>query len=107
MIVIIVIKYKLMGLKNYILFGFVLLLSISAKTQSHLQKKADNLFNNYSFVDGAAAYQELIVNNDNTIYAIRQLGDSYALMRNPESAVKYYKKAMDSNHSYSPIQMHQ
>ena len=77
-----------MVLKKHLLISFALLLGISAIAQSHLQKKADNLYNKFSFVDATVAYQELISNNDNIDYAIRQLADSYALMRDPENAVQ-------------------
>ena len=37
---------------------------------------------------------ELINYNDNLDYATRKLADSYAFMRNPESAATFYKKAV-------------
>ncbi len=83
-----------MRLKNYIVTSIVLAVSFSASAQSGLQKKADNLFNKFSFVHAAQAYKELISKNDNADYATRQLADCYAYMRNPDSAVVYYKKAV-------------
>ncbi|WP_445736676.1 OmpA family protein [Mariniflexile sp.] len=83
-----------MRLKNHISISFILAFSNMIFAQSHLQKKADNLFNKFSFVAAAATYQELISNNDNAEYATRKLADSYAYMRDPESAAKYYKKAV-------------
>ncbi|WP_308992826.1 OmpA family protein [Mariniflexile litorale] len=83
-----------MRLKNYILTSVVLVSSITTFSQSGLQKKADNLFNKFSFVDATAVYKELISKNDNADYATRQLADCYAYMRNPDSAVVYYKKAV-------------
>jgi outer membrane protein OmpA-like peptidoglycan-associated protein len=83
-----------MKLKNYLSIGFLLVFSLSALAQSDLQKKADNLFNKFSFVAAANAYHELIAKNYNSDYATRQLADSYAFMRNPDSAAVYYKKAV-------------
>lgn len=84
-----------MRLKNYILTSIVLVLSIAAFSQSGLQKKADSLFNKFSFVDAANVYKELISKKYNADYATRQLADCYAYMRNPDSAVVYYKKAIE------------
>ena len=93
-----------MRLKNYIVTSIVLAISFSASAQSGLQKKADNLFNKFSFVNAADVYKELISKNDNADYATRQLADCYAYMRNPDSAVVYYKKAVEQpnvpNHYY-------
>ncbi|WP_298553437.1 OmpA family protein [uncultured Algibacter sp.] len=63
-----------------------------------MQKKADNLFNNFAFVQASNAYHDLINEGINTDYAIRQLADSYAYLRNPDSAVVYYEKAVKQNH---------
>ncbi|MEN3322097.1 OmpA family protein [Mariniflexile soesokkakense] len=84
-----------MRLKNYLLTSIVLLLGTCAFAQSGLQKKADNLFNKFSFVNAANTYKELISKNYNSDYAIRQLADCYAYMRNPDSAAVYYKKAVE------------
>ncbi|MEC3908673.1 OmpA family protein [Tamlana sp. 2201CG12-4] len=83
-----------MKLKNYIIACFSLLISITIYSQNGRQKRADNLFNKFAFVNAAEAYQELIDKDYNTDYAIRQLADSYAYMRNPDSAVVYYKQAV-------------
>ena len=84
-----------MKLKNYTLNGIVFVLSMAAFSQSGLQKKADTLFNKFSFVDAANVYKELISKKYNADYATRQLADCYAYMRNPDSAVVYYKKAIE------------
>ncbi|MDO7173255.1 OmpA family protein [Mariniflexile sp. AS56] len=84
-----------MRLKNYILTSIALVLSITTFAQSGLQKKADNLFNKFSFVDAASVYEELISKNDNANYATRQLADSYAYMRKPDAATVYYKKTVE------------
>lgn len=86
-----------MKLKNYILTGIVILTYISAFAQYSTQKKADNLFNKFSFVNAAEVYHDLINKNYNANYATRQLADSYAFMRNADSAVVYYKKAIEQN----------
>ncbi len=83
--------------KNYLLVYFVLLLSVTATAQYGSQKRADNLFNKFSFVSAAEVYHTLIDKNYNADYATRQLADSYAYMRNPDSAVVYYEKAVKQN----------
>jgi outer membrane protein OmpA-like peptidoglycan-associated protein/tetratricopeptide (TPR) repeat protein len=83
--------------KNYLLVYFVLLLSVTATAQYGSQKRADNLFNKFSFVSAAEVYHTLINKNYNADYATRQLADSYAYMRNPDSAVVYYEKAVKQN----------
>ncbi|MFD0988585.1 OmpA family protein [Mariniflexile jejuense] len=80
-----------MKLKHYIITSLVLAVNLSALAQSGLQKKADNLFNKFAFVNAANVYKELISKNDNADYATRQLADCYAFMRNPDEAVIYYK----------------
>ena len=86
-----------MKLKNYIITGIVLLITICAFAQNDMQKKADNLFNNFAFVQATNAYHDLINEGFNTDYATRQLADSYAYLRNPDSAVVYYEKAVKQN----------
>lgn len=86
-----------MKLKNDITTGIALLISIFALAQNDMQKKADNLFNNFAFVQASNAYHDLIAEGVNTDYATRQLADSYAYMRNPDSAVVYYEKAVKQN----------
>lgn len=70
------------------------MLSFKALAQYGAQKKADNLFNKFSFVSAAEVYHNLIENDFNTNYATRQLANCYAYMRNPDSAVVYYQKAV-------------
>ncbi|MCF7568075.1 OmpA family protein [Sabulilitoribacter arenilitoris] len=86
-----------MKLKNYILTCIILLLCFTASAQYGSQKKADNLFNKFSFVSAAEVYHNLIEKDFNADYATRQLADSYAYMRNPDSAVVYYQKAVQQN----------
>lgn len=87
-----------MKLKNYIATSILLLITICAFAQNDRQVKADNLFNNFAFVQASNAYHELINEGVNIDYATRQLADSYAYMRNPDSAVVYYKKAVKQTH---------
>lgn len=63
--------------------------------QSGLQKKADNLYNKFSFYNAIEVYKELINKNYNSDYNTRQLADCYAYLRNPETAVIYYKKVVE------------
>ncbi len=70
------------------------MLSFVASAQYGSQKKADNLFNKFSFVSAAEVYHNLIEKDFNADYATRQLADSYAYMRNPDSAVVYYQKVV-------------
>ena len=83
-----------MKLKNHLIFSIFLAISCIASGQSGIQNKADNLFNNFDFVNATTLYKELISKNYNTDYVTRQVADSYAFMRNPDSAVVYYKKAV-------------
>lgn len=80
--------------KNYILVYFALMLSLVVFAQEGKQKKADTLFNKFSFVKAAEVYQDLIENNYNKDYATRRLADCYAYLRNPNQASKYYKQAV-------------
>jgi len=86
-----------MKLKNYITTGIVFVITICAFAQNDMQKKADNLFNNFAFAQATNAYYDLINEGFNTDYATRQLADSYAYMRNPDSAVVYYEKTVKQN----------
>jgi len=63
-------------------------------SQQGKQKRADTLFNKFSFVKAAEVYRELIDNKYNTDYATRKLADCYALLRDPKNASRYYKKVV-------------
>ncbi|WP_042503497.1 OmpA family protein [Algibacter lectus] len=84
-----------MKLKNYCLTSMFLLVSITVFAQYGMQKKADKLFNTFAFADATEVYTRLIDKDFNTDYATRQLADTYAFMRNPDSAVVYYQKAVE------------
>jgi len=87
-----------MDSKKFVLINIILLINFTVFAQYGKQKNADNLFNKFSFVNASEVYKTLIENNFNTDYSIRQLADSYAFMRNPDSAAVYYKKAVEQNH---------
>ena len=70
------------------------MLSISMFAQQGKQKRADTLFNKFSFVKAAEVYKELIANKYNEDYATRKLADCYALLRDPKNASRYYKKVV-------------
>lgn len=86
-----------MKLKTNILAYVLLIANISVFAQSNSQKKAEDLFNKFSFYKATDAYKQLIEKNINSDYATRQLADCYAFMRNPDSASVYYKKAVGQN----------
>ncbi|WP_396600966.1 OmpA family protein [Algibacter sp. R77976] len=83
-----------MNIKNYILVCMALMLSFSMFPQQGKQKRADTLFNKFSFVKAAKLYRELVQDNYNRNYATRKLADSYALLRDPRNASRYYKSAV-------------
>jgi outer membrane protein OmpA-like peptidoglycan-associated protein len=80
--------------KNYILVYFALMLNLVVFAQQGRQKRADTLFNKFSFVKAAEIYQDLVENNYNKDYATRQLADCYAYLRNPNQAARYYKQVV-------------
>lgn len=83
-----------MKLTRNLLVYIVLAASLCSYAQTGKQKKADNLFNKFSFYSAIDAYKELLNKGYNADYATRQLADCYAYLRNPDSAVVYYKKTV-------------
>ncbi|HEY5689042.1 MAG TPA: OmpA family protein [Yeosuana sp.] len=83
--------------KTHILIYIIVLINFTVFAQYGKQKKADSLFNKFSFVDASEVYKDLIEKDFNKDYSVRQLADSYAYMRNPDSAAVYYKKAVEQN----------
>ncbi len=83
-----------MKIKNYILVILLSIIGFNAFGQAGKQKRADTLFNKFSFVKAAKVYKDLIKNNYNKDYATRQLADCYAYLRNPSLAARYYKKVV-------------
>lgn len=80
--------------KDYILVCIALMLSFTMFSQQGKQKRADTLFNKFSFVKAAEVYRELIQNNYNKDYATRQLADCYAYLRDSRNAERYYKSVV-------------
>ncbi|MFD2725627.1 OmpA family protein [Hyunsoonleella rubra] len=83
-----------MKLKHYLLFCLAVLTFFGVSAQEGRQKRADSLFNKFAFVDAAETYKKLVKKDYNKAYALRRLADCYAYMRNPDSAVVYYKQAV-------------
>ncbi len=83
-----------MKTKNYILVCIAIMMSFSVFSQQGKQKRADTLFNKFSFVKAAKVYRTLIENKYNEDYATRRLADCYAYLRNPKNAARYYKKVV-------------
>ncbi|MEW4925373.1 OmpA family protein [Algibacter sp. 2305UL17-15] len=86
-----------MKLKNYIIIGLILIMGSEAYAQQGRQRRADTLFNKFSFVKAAEVYKDLIRNNYNKDYATRQLADCYAYLRNPAMASRYYKRVVEQD----------
>lgn len=72
----------------------LLTMSLSVFSQQAKQKKADTLFSQFSYIKAVELYKELVESNYNKDYAVRQLAESYALMRDPRNASRYYKQAV-------------
>ncbi|MBC3759517.1 OmpA family protein [Hyunsoonleella sp. SJ7] len=83
-----------MKFKNYILVSLILVMTSTAFAQQGRQRRADTLFNKFSFVKAAEVYKDLIRKNYNKDYATRRLADCYAYMRNPAMASRYYKRVV-------------
>ena len=83
-----------MNTKNYILVCIMLMLSFSMFPQQGKQRRADTLFNKFSFVKAAKLYKELVQDNYNRNYVTRKLADSYAFLRDPRNATRYYKSVV-------------
>ena len=64
------------------------------KGQQGKQKRADTLFNKFSFIKAAEVYRDLIENKYNVDYATRKLADCYAFLRDPRNASRYYKRVV-------------
>ncbi|MFB9056577.1 OmpA family protein [Mariniflexile ostreae] len=86
-----------MKLRSIILVFGLFITNTTLFAQNTVQKKADNLFNSFSFYKAAETYKTLISQDFNTDYATRKLADCYAFMRNPDSASVYYKKTVVQN----------
>jgi outer membrane protein OmpA-like peptidoglycan-associated protein len=84
-----------MNMKNIkpLFIAFVLICT-SAIGQTARQKRAEGLYNNFSFVKAIEHYEKLIEKNDNKDYALRKLGDTYIMLRMPEEALSIYKQVV-------------
>lgn len=80
--------------KNHILVIVFVLICSTLFAQQGRQKRADTLFNKFSFVKAAKVYRELIQKNYNRDYATRKLADCYAYLRDPRNAARYYKNVV-------------
>lgn len=81
----------------YTLAFLVLISGTSILAQSGKQRKAEQLFNSFSFIKSIEKYEVLVANNYNKDLALQKLGDAYMMLRQPESAVKYYSQVVDNN----------
>lgn len=70
------------------------LISASAFGQTAKQKKAERQFNSFSFVKAIDTYEKLVDTSFNKYYAMRQLGDAYIMLRQPEKALPIYEKVV-------------
>ncbi|KJD34254.1 flagellar motor protein MotB [Tamlana nanhaiensis] len=84
-----------MKLKYYIFCHIAWLLSLVTYAQNGQLKRADNLFNKFSYAKAAEVYHSLIDTKKDTVYAALQLANSYTNLRNPDSAAVFYKKALN------------
>lgn len=66
----------------------------SAPAQSGKQRKADALFQSFSYVKAIEVYKEMLNNNYNASYAKRRIADSYAMLRDPQSALPFYAEVV-------------
>jgi outer membrane protein OmpA-like peptidoglycan-associated protein/tetratricopeptide (TPR) repeat protein len=88
----------MMNMKNIkpLFLAFVLICT-SAIGQTTRQKRAEALYNNFSFVKAIEHYEKLIEKNDNKDYALRKLGDTYIMLRMPEEALSIYKQVIQQS----------
>jgi len=70
------------------------LISTSTFGQTATQKKAEQEFNSFSFVKAIDSYQKLIETNFNNYNAMRNLGDAYIMLRQPEKALPIYAQVV-------------
>ncbi len=70
------------------------LISTSTFGQTAKQKRAERQFNNFSFVKAIDTYEKLIDTSFNKYYAMRQLGDAYIMLRQPEKALPIYEQVV-------------
>ena len=84
---------KIMKNIKLLCIAFVLI-STSTFGQTARQKKAERQFNDFSFVKAIGTYEKLVDTSFNKYYAMRQLGDAYIMLRQPEKALPIYEKVV-------------
>ena len=83
-------------MKNlYIALSFVVI-SITVSAQNKNTKIADKLFARFEYVDAVKEYQKLIENGKADTYVYLQLADANYNMFNSAEAIKWYKKATET-----------
>ena len=83
-------------MKNlYIALSFVVI-SITVSAQNKNTKIADKLFARFEYVDAVKEYQKLIENGKADPYVYKQLADANYNMFNSAEAIKWYKKATET-----------
>ena len=81
-------------MKTYIIYISIFLSSITLYAQSGKINHGDKLFDKFSYVKAIEFYQAAYDKTPNDLYLNQQLGDCYMLLREPQNAVKYYKKVV-------------
>ena len=69
-----------------------LLICSSSFGQTGKLRRADRLFDSFSFTKAIDKYEKVIDKNQNDSYAMRKLGDSYMYLRKPKEAASAYKE---------------
>ena len=83
-------------MKNlYIALSFVVI-SITVSAQNKNTKIADKLFARFEYVDAVKEYQKLLENGKADPYVYKQLADANYNMFNSAEAIKWYKKATET-----------
>lgn len=83
-------------MKNlYIALSFVVI-SITVSAQNKNTKIADKLFARFEYVDAVKEYQKLVENGKADSYVYMQLADANYNMFNSAEAIKWYKKATET-----------
>jgi outer membrane protein OmpA-like peptidoglycan-associated protein/tetratricopeptide (TPR) repeat protein len=83
-------------MKNlYIALSFVVI-SITVSAQNKNTKIADKLFARFEYVDAVKEYQKLAENGKADPYVYKQLADANYNMFNSAEAIKWYKKATET-----------
>lgn len=82
---------------------FLLIIMVLSSTFMVAQKKlADKFFDNYGYVKASELYLETIEKGDSTKHVITRLGDCYYNNSESESAVKWYKIAINKYQNIEP-----